>query len=475
MRWRISLRLFILICFFAGLPAGCRAEVKEPAVAGQFYPAAKESLQRAVDGFLAGGQETAAEGKLLAIVAPHAGYQYSGSVAGWAYRRIKGGAFKTVVLMGPSHHLAFKGAAVYAGGSMATPLGNVRVNEKVARSLLDEKAGITFDRAPFAREHSLEVQLPFLQRTLKDFTVVPILLGTPTRESFSSLTAALTKLLRSDDRVLLVISSDLSHYHDAATAQAMDRKVIDALERLSIDRLEQLLSSGEGEMCGGVPALYAMVVTRNLGATNGALFRYANSGDAGGAKGSVVGYAALGIYRTPLTAARKAQLLALARETVDAHVRGKALPDPVVGDPLLKGDGATFVTLNDKNGHLRGCMGNIAPVMPLYRSVIANAVAASSRDPRFLPVAAAELPDLHVEVTVISPLEPLDDIRKIKIGTHGLYLEKGEYRGLLLPQVATEFGWDLSTYLAELSRKAGLPPDGWREGTLYTFTAEIIK
>ncbi len=475
MRWRISVRMLFLICFIAALPAGCKAEVKEPAVAGQFYPAAKENLQRTVDGFLAGAQDTPVEGKLLAIVSPHAGYQYSGGVAGRAYRRIKGDAFKTIILIGPSHHVAFKGAAVYAGGSMATPLGRVRINEAAARSLLDEKAGITFDRSPFVREHSLEVQLPFLQRALGDFSIVPILLGTPTKESFSSLTAGLTKLRRSDDRALLVVSSDLSHYHDAATAGHMDRKVIDAVERLSIERLEQLLSSGEGEMCGGFPVLYAMVVTRNLGATNGALFKYADSGDAGGDKRSVVGYAAMGIYRTPLTTARKARLLALARETVDAHVQGKTLPDPVIDDPMLKGDSATFVTLNDKNGHLRGCIGNIAPVMPLYRSVIANAVSACSRDPRFRPVEPDELPGLHVEVTVISPLEQLDDIKKIRIGTHGLYLEKGEFHGLLLPQVATEYGWDLPTYLAELSRKAGLHADGWREGTLYYFTAEIIK
>ncbi|HTP66076.1 MAG TPA: AmmeMemoRadiSam system protein A, partial [Geobacteraceae bacterium] len=240
-------------------------------------------------------------------------------------------------------------------------------------------------------------------------------------------------------------------------------------------RLEQLLAGGEGEMCGGYPAIYAMAVTRNLGATNGILYRYADSGDVTGDKGSVVGYAAMGIYKTPLSAARKAQLLALAKETLHAQVMGTKLPDPDVNDSLLKADGASFVTINDRNGRLRGCIGNIMPVMPLYRSVITNAVSAGSRDPRFAPVTAAELPDLRVEVTILSPLEPLRDIKEIRIGTHGLYLEKGPNSGVFLPQVAIEQGWDLPTYLAELARKAGLPPDGWRDGKLYTFTAEIIK
>jgi len=475
MRWPICLRLLILIHFIAILPVGCMAEVKEPAVAGQFYPAGEDTLRRNVDGYLARAGNSAVEGKLVAIVSPHAGYEYSGGVAAWAYKRLAGSNIRTVVIIGPSHHVAFEGVAVYAEGSMRTPLGNIRINEAAARSLLDEKSGIAFNRAPFAREHSLEVQLPFLQRTLKEFSIVPILVGTPTRESFLSLTESLTRLLRTDDRALLVISSDLSHYHDAATAGTMDRKVIEALERLSPVRMEQLLASGEGEMCGGYPAIYAMAVTRNLGATNGILYRYADSGDVTGDKGSVVGYAAMGIYKTPLSAARKAQLLALAKETLHAQVMGTKLPDPDVNDSLLKADGASFVTINDRNGRLRGCIGNIMPVMPLYRSVITNAVSAGSRDPRFAPVTAAELPDLRVEVTILSPLEPLRDIKEIRIGTHGLYLEKGPNSGVFLPQVAIEQGWDLPTYLAELARKAGLPPDGWRDGKLYTFTAEIIK
>ncbi len=470
-----GVRLFFLVLLATMFPAGCRAEVKEPAVAGQFYPAGREELRQSVDVLLAAAPGSTVEGRLIALISPHAGYQYSGGVAAWAYKRLNGSAFSTVILIGPSHHVDFAGVAVYAAGSMATPLGKVAINEKAAHSLLDEKSGVTFDRLPFAREHSLEVQLPFLQRTLHNFTIVPILVGSPTRESFLSLTESLTRLMRQDDRALLVVSSDLSHYHPATTAEMMDRRVIDAVERLSPGTLEQLLGEGRGEMCGGWPAIYAMAAVRNLGATNGILYRYADSGDVTGDKLSVVGYAALGIYRTPLSAERKAQLLTLARETLHAHVKGGKLPEPAITDPLLRADGASFVTLNDKSGRLRGCIGNIIGVMPLYRSVMANAVAAGSNDPRFPPVEAAELPDLHLEVTVLSPLEPLADVKDIKIGTHGLYLVKGTNSSVFLPQVPTQFGWDLSTYLAELSRKAGLPPEGWRGAKLYKFTAEIIK
>ncbi len=254
MQWRIF-RLLLLVCLITVLPLGCMAEVKEPAVAGKFYPAGREDLKRAVDGFMAGAGNISAEGRLVAIIAPHAGYEYSGGVAAWAYKRLQGSAVNTVILLGPSHHVAFEGVAVYAAGSMRTPLGDVAINEAAARSLLDDKSGVTSDQAPFAHEHSLEVQLPFLQRTLKDFRIVPILIGTPTRQSFASLTERLTRLMGADDRTLLVVSSDFSHYHDALTAGTMDRKAIDALECLSPIRLQQLIAGGEGEMCGAFPAI----------------------------------------------------------------------------------------------------------------------------------------------------------------------------------------------------------------------------
>ena len=178
---------------------------------------------------------------LIALIAPHAGYPYSGSIAAHAFAHLKGSAIDTVILIGPSHYASFNGASVYARGGMRTPLGVVPINEKIARSLIDEKAGITLNAAAFDREHSLEVQLPFLQRTLKDFTIVPILIGTPTQESFAALSEKLAAVLRKNERAIVVASTDLSHYHNRATASAMDKKVIDAVERLSSRDLHSAL------------------------------------------------------------------------------------------------------------------------------------------------------------------------------------------------------------------------------------------
>jgi AmmeMemoRadiSam system protein A len=155
-------------------------------------------------------------------------------------------------------------------------------------------------------------------------------------------------------------------------------------------------------------------------------------------------------------------------------VTSKQIPEAASRDPRLAADGAAFVTLKEKNGALRGCIGTIQPVMPLCRSVVSNAVAAAARDHRFPPVRPEELPGLEVEVTVLSPLEPVADLKEVRIGTHGLYLEAPGASSVFLPQVPVEQGWDLATYLRELALKAGLPPDGWQKGRLSRFTAEII-
>ena len=184
----------------------------------------------------------------------------------------------------------------------------------------------------------------------------------------------------------------------------------------------------------------------------------------------------MGLYKSPLSEQQRQELLSLARRTVTDHVRYKRAPEPDLQDPRLLANGATFVTINRRH-QLRGCIGNIEPVMPLYRSVIRNAVAASSQDRRFPPMTSGELVDMEVEVTVLSPLEPLDDVKNVRIGMHGLLLVKGAYSSVFLPQVPVEQKWELKTYLEELCLKAGLPKDGWKDkdSRLFTFTADIVK
>jgi AmmeMemoRadiSam system protein B/AmmeMemoRadiSam system protein A len=468
-----SFAIFLLILVFL-LPA-CKEPVKEPSVAGSFYPEDGNTLEMKVGDFLSKAENKPFEGRLIALISPHAGYRFSGHVAAYGYKNLIGKDIKTVILIGPSHHSSFTGASVYTEGSFKTPLGNIKINERLAKSLINESANVGFYKEPYLKEHSLEVQLPFLKKVLNGFKVVPILIGNPTRQTFDHLSQRLTEALSKDEKAIIVASTDLSHYHDYKTAVSMDKKMTDAIEALSLRDAEERLMKGEAEMCGAYPVLLTMDTARRLGANYAALFKYANSGDVTGDKGRVVGYASIGIFKSPLTEREKAELLSLAEKTIKEYVKSHKENDMEINNPKLKSMGAVFVTINT-NGHLRGCIGHIEPIMPLYKSVIRNAIAASSSDPRFPPMNDSELKDMEVEITILSPLSPLKEIKDIKIGRDGIYMTKGQNGAIFLPQVPLQFGWDRDTYLKELSLKAGLPPDAWKEGaTLYTFTAEIIR
>jgi MEMO1 family protein len=463
----VSSLIITTLLFFA-----CKVAGKEPSVAGTFYPAEKEALKASVEGFLSKADKVKPAGRLLCIISPHAGYIYSGQVAAYGYKQLQGRDIKKVILIGPAHHKAFKGASVYTKGSFRTPLGDVVINEKLAGGLLNEKADVTFYTEAYEKEHSLEVQLPFLQTVLKDFTIIPILIGSPTRKTFDHLAARLSELL--DDETIIIASTDLSHYHDYPQAIKMDNKIISAIERLSLADAEGLLQSGDAELCGGVPVLVAMEAARISEATRGVLFKYANSGDVTDDKGRVVGYASIGLFKDALTADEKKELLALAKDSISEYVSNGKVPEKETANPKFKADGAVFVTIK-KGGDLRGCIGHIRPVMPLYQSVIKNAVAASSGDPRFPPMNKEELKSIEVEISILSPLVAVNNTNDIRVGKHGLVIRKGYRSGLLLPQVASEYGWDRETFLRQVCRKAGLPDDAWKDAELYSFTAEVIK
>jgi AmmeMemoRadiSam system protein B/AmmeMemoRadiSam system protein A len=460
--------VFCLLLF--AVPLGCKAETKEPSVAGTFYPAEKNILKGSVEGFLSKVENKNQSGRLVAIISPHAGYMYSGQVAAYGYKNIEGSDIKKVILIGPSHHVSFKGASVYTKGNFKTPLGNVKIDEKLAGDLLNENADVRFYPEAFEKEHSIEVQLPFLQTVLKDFTIVPILVGYPTRQTFEHLISRLTEIL--DEKTLLIASTDLSHYHDYLTANKMDSRIISAIERLSVMDTERLLRTNEAELCGGFPVLITMAVSRQAGANLGVLFKYANSGDVTNDREKVVGYASIGLYKTLFTDEEKKGLLDLARNAITGYVTNGKIPEVEIKNPKLKTDGAVFVTIKT-NGSLRGCIGHIQPIMPLYQSVIKNAVDACSSDPRFPPMKKDELKDMDVEISILSPLEPLKDVKNIV--KHGLVIVKGMQRGILLPQVAKELGWDRDIFLEQICLKAGLPKGAWKDAELYTFTAEIVK
>jgi AmmeMemoRadiSam system protein B len=270
--------------------------VRPPAVAGSWYPGSASALSAAVEQYL-GGVDDAPIGlsSLAAIVAPHAGLMYSGPVAAHAYRLLRHHRFEVIVLVGPSHFVGFEGVAIHSKGGFRTPLGVASIDEECASALMTAAANVRELPAAHAREHSLEMQLPFVQHLAPGVPIVPLVMGMQTADTARLLADGLIAALR-DRRALMVASTDLSHYHDAATASRLDRVVIDHVTRFDADGLQRALDREPGHACGGGPTVAVMRAARGLGARNAVVLTYADSGDVSGDKSAVVGYmaAALG-------------------------------------------------------------------------------------------------------------------------------------------------------------------------------------
>jgi AmmeMemoRadiSam system protein B len=273
--------------------------IRKPAVAGTWYPGTPSALQDAIDRHLAAvdADTKRGSGALVALVAPHAGLMYSGPVAAHAYRLLRDRTFDTVVLVGPSHFVGFDGVAAFPDGAFDTPLGPAAVDAGMVDDLARATPVIHKTPAPHQREHSLEMQLPFVRRVLPGAKIVPLLVGFQTAATAMALGEAMGRVL-SDRRALLVASTDLSHYHDADTATRLDRIVVDAVERFDADGLQRALDSRPEHACGGGPTVAVMRAAKRLGARQALILDYADSGDVSGDKQSVVGYmaAALGTF-----------------------------------------------------------------------------------------------------------------------------------------------------------------------------------
>lgn len=484
--------LFYAISFFA--PGGittaqaeqAAVQVKKPDFAGSFYPADRLSLQTLVDNNLKDAEKDAAHVSPapFAIMAPHAGYIYSGKVAAHAYNAVRGKGYKTVILLGSSHREPLRGIAIYPSGAWETPLGRVQIDSAMGRKLSSMCGNIKDNTGIFGREHSLEVQLPFLQRTLQDFRIVPVLAGPMEDKDYQVFAGALkTVLKQGKGKVLLVVSSDMSHYHPYSDAVRMDTATLRLIEGLKRDTLARGLKQGENELCGGPGVIIAMMVTEKLGG-EARLLNYANSGDTAGDRAKVVGYGAVAFLNADkkkgggelLSGPEKKKLLSISRKVLEDHVSTREMPDVAVSEQRLNERRGVFVTLNMR-GQLRGCIGYIKPVAPLYKAVMEMTVAASSKDMRFRPVTKGELKDITIEISVLTPMKLINSINEIQVGTHGLYIVHGYSSGLLLPQVAAHYRWGREEFLRQTCSKAGLPADAWKdkETQIYIFSAQIFS
>ncbi len=485
--------LLITIVLIAAPPsclAGDPQVIRQAAVAGGFYPSDPKALIAMIDDALAHASPSAIPDPIVAVVAPHAGYQFSGPVASYTYAALKGRKFSRVVVIAPSHFEAFDFTSVYDGDAYATPLGTVQVDKTFATQLAKMSPTIklsTRGHAPTKEgaEHALEVELPWLQRVLGDFTLVPIVMGEQSYESSRALGVALAKLIKGAD-TLIVASSDLSHYHPYEEASKIDHKTLNALETWDYFSMSQNFGMRVWEACGGAPIVAAMIAAERMGANKAMVLKYANSGDTTGDRSRVVGYGAVALVKTQaprgaeqpfsLGAREKNELLALARKSVEYAVRERKPYEPAASaSEALNQERGAFVTLK-KSGELRGCIGYTSAVKPLYITVRDTAMFAALRDTRFNPVKASELSQLEYEVSVLSPLRRVTDVRQIKVGQHGLLMKNGDYEGLLLPQVPVDEKWDRQTFLDETCRKAGMRTGCWKDENtdIFMFTAVVF-
>jgi AmmeMemoRadiSam system protein B/AmmeMemoRadiSam system protein A len=447
--------------------------VRYAAVAGTFYPNDPILLTSTINKFLKDAQIPNIDGEIIGIVSPHAGYVFSAPVAAYAYKALIGKKYDVVVIIAPSHQEFFKGCSVFNGDAYETPLGKLKVDKETAKQIAAKSENVYLSKigheiaAVKMGEHSLEVQLPFLQMVLKEFSIVPIVMGEQSEKNCDDLGTILADVLK-NKKALIVASSDLSHYHPYDAARRIDAETVTVFEK---GDSKSILNC---EACGAGPITAMLIATKNLGSNQTKILKYATSGDVPeGERGRVVGYMS-GISVKPngksnstkvgfdLSLDEKKELIALAKETINKCVNGEKISDYSPKNEILKRICGAFVTIH-KKGDLRGCIGHIIATEPLYKTVQSMAVAAALEDPRFVPVSKEELPLLDIEISVLSPFERVTDIDEIKVGVHGLLISKGGYRGLLLPQVATEYNWDRDTFLQQTCRKAGLPGDAYKD------------
>ena len=452
--------------------------------AGSWYPDDPGELAEMADQMLA--QVEPVDGAPVALVAPHAGYIFSGPMVATSFKQMVGHEYDVAVIVASDHQAPLsQPISVWAQGGFETPLGVVPVDEALAAALIESDERITFSPSTYEQEHAIEIELPFLQRVCPDCEIVPVLMGADDEETIRVLTEALVSVLPGR-RVVVIASSDLSHYPGQEDARRIDGATLAAIETFDPvqvrDTIAALMGAGFPNLatcaCGEAPILVAMRTAQGLGADTATILGYSNSGDSEfGDTEQVVGYGAAMFwrYRPPeLTQAQREELLSLVRTTIADYLETGDIPEYQPGDPVLNRRSGVFVTLKE-DGNLRGCIGHTQADTPLYRVVQEMAVSAATGDPRFPALTAEEMSEVGVEISILSPLRRITTVEEVEVGTHGLMIVAGGHQGLLLPQVPVEQGWGLEEYLNNLCLKAGLLRRCWNQDpTLYTFTAVVF-
>ncbi|MEW6515772.1 MAG: AmmeMemoRadiSam system protein B [candidate division FCPU426 bacterium] len=500
---RRTAALITLLPLVAALGCGSsgsgNSQIRPPAVAGAFYPDNAKELNALLKKAFQNAPPPKLEGDLKALLLPHAGYVYSGVITAIGMRALVKKDVDTVYVIGTSHYSDVGGALVWQGRAFRTPLGEYPVDLQAVRELLKTCPQIHLLPRAWVKEHSVEVQVPFLQKVAPKAKLVPILMGTATWEecwSVAEAIAAQAKLRKA----VIIASTDLSHYPAFADANVIDRKMLDAAVAMDPQQLDSLdreiMSRGIPNLactiCGLSGLKTTLIAATLMGANDGQLLHYANSGDITDKKGQVVGYGAVAFVQAPgrpekklarpgreddlsLTEAQKQELLAIARSSItEALATGTQLAPTTAQKASLERH-PVFVTLR-RGGYLQGCIGLTEARLPLYQAVAQMACAAAFEDPRFKPLQAADLPYTEIEISVLTPLKRISDPKEIVLGIHGVVVKRGDRSGLFLPQVATETGWSKEEFLNQLcQQKANLPPDAWRDRKTELYVFRVLS
>jgi AmmeMemoRadiSam system protein B/AmmeMemoRadiSam system protein A len=483
--------------------------------AGKWYPADPLKLEAAVSTYVSQPEVDPIAGRLLAVIVPHAGYIYSGIVAGYAFRVLQeaGCSQHTLVVIGDTHSGSGSAEiAVWAAGVFETPLGALPIDEEVAQAMVDSDPRIEFDRRAFRAEHPVENQLPFIQVACPGARIVPVVIRQPSLQNAQILADAVVRAL-GERRAYIVASTDLSHYHSYEEANQMDEIALQAIVSLDpqavVDSSRRCAELGLGSgdpvtMCSQGAVMTAIIAAQQMGADRGTVLRRATSGDVPvGDRTAVVGYGAVALWQSqaeqrlpnsespafatqdplqnaqgpiPLSSEAQQELLALARDTLAHFLETETFPPFHTDDPALLQPMGAYVTYEvADSGMLRGCLGRLEGDRSAYLNVQYAAVAAALADSRFPAVTLEELETLTLEITLLEPMQLVTNPQEILIGRDGVLMQLGERQGaLFLPQVPLEEGWDREELLVNLCRKAGLPDDAWQrsDARFYVFAGQ---
>jgi AmmeMemoRadiSam system protein B/AmmeMemoRadiSam system protein A len=477
-----------------------RSSDRQPVAAGRFYTASGVTLAKDIaELFETCVKITVPDGKVRAIISPHAGYVFSGKVAASAFSAIdRKATYKNIFLIGSSHVMAFAGASPYYTGDFITPLGRAVVNKEIANKLRENKL-FSFPVDAHKQEHSLEVQVPLIQYWFSNEPeLVPIIIGTNKKDDIRKIAEILRPWFTPDN--LFVISSDFSHYPSYKTANMVDRSTADAIVAGDPEKfLTTLRKNSQADdpglvtsMCGWTSGLLLLYLAEGNSNLQFRKIDYCNSGDSKfGDREGVVGYNAIGLFEKPkgsitgerlsdeirFTDKEKTDLISLARNNIRSllyegkriAVDREKLPE-IFNKPL-----GAFVTLKI-NGNLRGCIGKFVSSDPLYEVVLESSQSSAFGDPRFSRLTKDEFAGTDMEITVLGPMRKIESINEIELGRHGIYIKKDYRSGTMLPQVATENKWTVEQFLGYTSRdKAGLGWDGWKNADIFIYEGIVIE